>query len=373
LNRLFRQVGSVSGLFACSCLASFGQAAPVPSPDVLLLVDGEKLIGHLESADASQVVFKSEIAGEVKVDWSKVQDLQSSAKFALAKKGVTFGRHTDPSTVPQGTLAVADQKVTITPGSGASQVVPVADTQNVIPQASFLSAFEHPKLTDFWTGAASAGFALVQSTQKSKTLTSALSLIRTVPSEGWIAPRYRTTFDFDSAYGDNTSNGVTVKTNIIHAGLEQDEYITPRLFGFGEAAFDHNYSQGLDLQYTLGLGLGFVAYKDAHQELDLKGQVAYIDQIFTVGKETHLIGAVFGETYNRSFQHGVVLHQELSVTPTFNAFSDYSANFLSNVGFPISKTFDVTFGINDSFLNNPPPGFQKNSFQFITNLTYKIK
>ena len=302
-----------------------------------------------------------------------MQDLQSSAKFAVAKKGVTFGRHTDPSTIPQGTLAVSGQQVTISPATGTPQVVPVPDTQNVIPQESFLNAFRHPKLTDYWSGAASAGFALVQSTQKSRTFTSGLSLVRTVPSEGWISPRYRTTFDFDSAYGENISDGVTVKTNIIHAGLEQDEYINSRLFGFGEAAFDHNYSQGLNLQYTLGGGLGFVAYKDAHQELDLKGQIAYIDQIFTVGKETHLIGAVFGETYNRSLKHGVTLHQELSVTPTFNALSDYSANFLSNVGFPISKTFDVTFGIVDSFLNNPPPGFQKNSFQFITNLTYKIK
>jgi hypothetical protein len=355
------------GLAAVPCFAQ------TPAPDVLVLVDGEKLIGHLEKADSSQVVFKSDLAGEVKIDWAKVQDLQSSAKFAVAEKGITFGRHADPSKVPQGTLSVADQKVTITPTNGGAQVVPVANAQNVIPQATFLAAFRHPKFTDYWIGSASAGFALVQSTQKSKTLTSALSLVRTVPDEGWVAPRYRTTFDFSSAYGDNTSDGVTVKTNIIHAGLEQDQYISTRLFGFGEAAFDHNYSQGLDLQYTLGGGLGFVAYKDAHQELDLKGQIAYINQVFTVGNSTHLIGAVGGETYNRGFNHGVVLHQELSITPTFNQFSAYSGNFLANLGVPMTKSFDITFGINDSFLNNPPPGFQKNSFEFITNLTYKIK
>jgi hypothetical protein len=32
----------------------------------------------------------------------------------------------------------------------------------------------------------------------------------------------------------------------------------------------------------------------------------------------------------------------------------------------------MTFGVVDSYLNNPPPAFQKNSFQFITNLAYKI-
>jgi hypothetical protein len=66
------------------------------------------------------------------------------------------------------------------------------------------------------------------------------------------------------------------------------------------------------------------------------------------------------------------LHQELSVTPSFNESSDYSANFVANLGVPISKKFNMTFGVIDGFLNDPPPGFEKNSFEFITNLTYKI-
>jgi hypothetical protein len=374
LNFFNSRIGKlVSAAFCLNFIAvvpCLAQAAP--TPDVLLLIDGEKLIGHLESADASTVTFKSDLAGEVKVDWSKIKDLQAAEKFAVAKKGQTFGRHVDPSTVPQGTLAVADQKVTVTPPTGSPETIPVAETQNVIPQESFMKAFTHPRISDYWSGSASAGFALVESTQKSQTLTSALSLVRTVPSEGWIDPRYRTTLNFDSAFGNNTSDGVTVKTNIIHAGLEQDEYLSKRLFAFGDASFDHNYAQGLDLQYTLGGGLGVVVYKTGHQELDFKAQIAYINQIFAVGPDTHLIGAVLGESYNRGFAHGVTFHQELSVIPSFNEPSDYSANFLANLGLPVSKKFAVTFGINDGFLNNPPSGFKKNSFEFSTNLTYKI-
>lgn len=353
-----------------SAMACFAQAAP--QPDVLILVDGEKLIGHLESADATNVLFKSDIAGEVKIDWSKIKDLQTSDKFAIAKKGQIFGKHDDPTKVPQGTLEVADQKVTITPAAGAPQVLPVADTQNVIPQTSFMNAFKKPGFKDYWHGAASAGFALVQSTQKSKSFTSALSLVRTVPNESWFSPRYRTTFDFESAYGTSSTKGVTIETNILHAGLEQDQYLNRRLFAFGDVSFDHNYSQGLTLQYTLGGGLGYVAYKDAHQELDLKGQIAYVSQEFVGVPTKHIIGALLGDTYTRSMAHGMIFNQALTFIPAFNQPSDWTANFLANLDVPVQKKFDFTIGLLDNYLNNPPAGFQRNSFQIITALTYKI-
>src|SRR5947209_17432144 len=49
---------------------------PKPEPDVLIFTDGERMIGHLERATDSSVVFKSDMVGEVTVDWSKIQELR---------------------------------------------------------------------------------------------------------------------------------------------------------------------------------------------------------------------------------------------------------------------------------------------------------
>jgi hypothetical protein len=51
------------------------QSASSPGPDTLLFNDGEKLIGHLERSTDTKVTFKSDMAGEITVDWSKVQEL----------------------------------------------------------------------------------------------------------------------------------------------------------------------------------------------------------------------------------------------------------------------------------------------------------
>jgi hypothetical protein len=57
-----------------------------PEPDVLILSDGEKLVGQLKRASGSSVTFKSDIVGEVTVDWSKVQEVHSTRSFAMIPK-----------------------------------------------------------------------------------------------------------------------------------------------------------------------------------------------------------------------------------------------------------------------------------------------
>ena len=72
-------------------ICSYGQGtnqSQTPEPDVLICKDGEKLVGHLISSNDSSLVFKSDAAGQVSVDWGKVQELRSSTKFAVVPKGV---------------------------------------------------------------------------------------------------------------------------------------------------------------------------------------------------------------------------------------------------------------------------------------------
>ena len=242
------------GLFS-GCLL-YGQAAAKPQPDVLLFTDGEKLVGHVVSGTGSSLVFHSDMAGDVTVDWSKVKELTSSGKFVIAEKGMTFRKHDDLNKVPQGTISLADQKLAISSQAGAPpQTVPVGNVQNVIPEDSFLRAFHRRKLTEGWLGTAGLGLALVAATQNSRSLTTNLALVRTVPNESWIDPSYRTSLNFNSAYGELTQTGTpTVRTNIIHADAEQDEFFNKKLFGFANAAFDHSSSQGLQLQQTYGGG-----------------------------------------------------------------------------------------------------------------------
>lgn len=366
-------------VFLVVCAFSLTQSAsaqpPKPQPDVLILVDGEKLIGHLESSDGGSLKFASDLAGEVTVDLSKVQELHTSEKFAVLRKNEVLKKHSKGAAVPQGTIAVADKNIQVTPANQPPQNVPISEIGHVVDQASFQKVLENPGFFHDWTGGITLGASLVEATQDSESLTGSINLSRAVPGVDWANPVNRTTADFSASYGEISQPHVpTVKTSIYHADVERDEFFSPRLYAFIDAAFDHNFSQGLDLQQQYGGGIGLVAVKAPNQELDLKGSVTYIEQSFqTAAQNQNLFGSTFAETYSRKFPWSIVFTQGLTITPAWNNLNAYSANGNATLAVPVYKRLNFSIGVIDTFLNDPPPDFKKNSFQATMGLTYAIK
>jgi hypothetical protein len=372
------------------------QTAAKPEPDILELSDGERLIGHFVSAAGTSLTFHSDAAGDVKIDWAKVKSLKSSSKFAVIDKGIVLNKHADISKVPQGTVSESDAKLTVDPGNGAPPtVIPTADATNVVPQPNFLAAFKTPRLDEDWHGSAGLGLDLIDATQKSRNITVGVSLQRVVSGQDWISPRYKTLVNFNVADSQLSQSGTpTISSDLIHAGLEHDMFLSSRAFAFGAGDFLHSSSQGMKLQQTYGGGVGYVVLKDDHQELDVKGAIDYIRQTFEPPKtctlngatvpctsalesaETKpsksLIGASVGESYTRSLKGGVAFHEGLTFIPAFTDTSAYTADVFANFSIPVHKRIQITIGGLDSYVNEPPTGFKKNSFEFVTQLSYKI-
>jgi hypothetical protein len=128
-----------------------------------------------------------------------------------------------------------------------------------------------------------------------------------------------------------------------------------------------------DLQQTYGGGLGFVVFKREKQELDFKASLDYIDYQFANSSlNKHLFGSIFGETYVQTFTHGILLNEQAGITPAWTDTSAYSAFASAALTFPVYRHFGLTLGALDNFLNIPPPGFKKNSFQFTAGATYSF-
>lgn len=345
-----------------------------PEPDVIIFTDGEKLLGQVQSATSSSVVFKSTALGQVTVDWSKIQELRSSQTFAAIPKGVRLRSAKDTAGVPRGKLAGNGKQVEVRSASQAPQTMPVDKIGNIVPEASFDKALQRSSFFQGWTGGLTAGVSLTEATQNSRTFTAAAGLVRSVPSEDWLDLHSRTIFNYTQSYGQITEpHTPTVKTSLYHIGLEQDWYFSPRVFAFVQGLWDHNYSQGLDLQQTYGGGLGFVVFKSPSSEFDFKGSMDYINQRFLLpGLNKSLIGSIFGETYVRTFSHGILFDEQAAIQPAWNDTSAYTALGSATLTFPVHHHFGLTLGALDTFLNEPPPGFRKNSFQFTAGATYNI-
>jgi putative salt-induced outer membrane protein YdiY len=371
-----RRRATIASLFLI-CFASpalRGQASK-PEPDTVVFPNGEKLIGHFEGFTGGAAKFKSDTMGEITIDLSKVQELHTSQRYAVIKKGVQLTRGESAGAIPVGILTVNNKNIQVDPGSGKpAQTIAVGDVDNVVDEDSFNKALGHPNILQGWGGEASLGVSLVEATQNSTSFNTSISLLRAMPTEAWLAPRNRTALDFSDSYGKVTQPGTPeVRTSIFHAGAERDEYFTSRVYALGAVAFDHNFSQGLDLQQQYGGGFGWSVIRGAKETLDLKGSVDYERQEFQVATQNqNLINSVFSELYGLKFSKGIVLSQLLSVSPAWNNTNAYSANASVGLTFPVYKGFGFTANVIDSYLNDPPTGFKKNSVQFSTGLSYSI-
>ena len=371
-------------LAAAVCVVTCLQGQDKPAPDTLIFVNGEQLTGELERANSDGITFKSAMAGEITVKWSKVKELRSDKNFAVLTVNERLTRRTAAAVVPQGKIVVEGKQLSVVTATGTTQL-PVEKADRIVDAGGFDKAVNHPpNILQGWGGTASSGVSLVRSTQNSTTFTGAINLVRATPLVDWLPARSRTNVDYNQSYGTTYQSGLaattTVKTNIYHADAERDQYFSPRAYSFGSVTFDHNFSQALDLQQAYGAGVGITLLKNAVRTLDFKGDVHYEKQTFfllppatVVTPSTDLFGSTFSEKYLRYLPKGLVLNEFGSISPSWNETDAYAAHVNVSLGFPVYKGLGFSVSGVDDYLNNAPAGSKKNSTQLTTGLTYTIK
>ena len=359
---------------------------PKPPADVIVFTNGDQLTGTLEHGVGNSVVFKSDMAGEITVPLDKIKSLHSGGGFAILRKDTPIKSVADAKKIAvQGNITYDDGKLTVTPASAPPVTVPPAQVGYIIDQATFTK--ETNRNSGFrygWNGTINGGATFVRSTDYGETLTTGISLVRAVPQVSFLPGRDRTSFDVQETYGKLTSpvipqttppsNPAVTETSILHADAERDEYFSPRYFALGQTSFDHNYSQGLDLQQIYGGGIGYTPLKSPKQELDIKATIQYEKQAFqTASSNVNLVGSTISETYHRDLPKKFVLSEVGAIIPAFNNSNDYSANVSGTLTLPVYKRLSLGFTATDSYLNNPSAGYDKNSFQFVTAISYTLK
>jgi len=386
-----------SCLAVCLAVACVAQTKPAADPDLLILSNGETLHGKFVSAIQGKITFHSDPLGDISIEWDKVKELHTAEKFAVVDKNVKLQGRKSSGVIPEGTIDVENNALILKSEHGEAHApVEVKDANYIMDAATLEKELHHsPGFMGGWNGAATAGATIVTATENQYTVSGGIGLIRAIPTAAWLNPRNRTSLDFSGSFGKITQPGytvppvppattptivpaVTTKSAIYHADAERDEYFSPRLYALVQTAFDHNFSQDLDLQQIYGGGIGWTFLKTPRQEADLKATVQYEKQSFISGAAStnqDLIGSTFAGTYLLKTKL-VTYTQGVSFIPAYNNARAYSANETNTLAFPTFKRLAFSIGTMDSYLNDPPislPPTKRNSFQFTMGLTYAIK
>jgi hypothetical protein len=95
--------------------------------------------------------------------------------------------------------------------------------------------------------------------------------------------------------------------------------------------------------------------------------------VATTVPSMNIIGSTVFEGYHYNLPHKIVFTQTANILPAFNDASAYSANLNAALTMPVFKRLSATVSTTDNYLNDPSPGYNKNSYQFVTGVTYALR
>ena len=120
-------------------------AAPAkhgPPPDFIIFTNGDRLSGTLVREVGGTVTFQSEILGTLDIPWKNIKELHTTTKMAVLNKSFSPRHGEVPAHIPQGTLSVADNMVTVHPENNATiPPIPVKDAQYIIDHCPGIHGF----------------------------------------------------------------------------------------------------------------------------------------------------------------------------------------------------------------------------------------
>jgi hypothetical protein len=312
---------------------------------------------------------------QVKIPWTKIEELKTARPFVV----VSTAKPTQ-----LGILEATPSAITVFTEKHIS--VPLEQDKTVMivdPETYQASIATKPELWQAWTGTVSAGINIVEATQSAHSYTGDLALTRTSPRLAWLSPKDRTTLLFNGNFGKLSQPGEpTVRTDIYHGMVEQDEFFSPRYYAFTSATYDHNIAQGLSLQQAYGSGIGAKLLHSDTAQLELKGDLHYTRQDFDsselisqpyLASTDNLLASTVSVIGVRKFSNKLVWSATAAASPAYNAAQAFQASGGSSWSMPIYRTLSLNVGLIENYLNNPQPGFRRNSLQFTSGFQFAFR
>lgn len=360
---MLRQV--IGGVALCLC-------AGLAFADQVTLKNGDRLTGMIVKSDAKTLAMKSDLAGEVNIQWEAVTSIVSTQALHLALK--------DGQTIV-GTVTTAEEKFEVATkdaGTVTAAKDVVVGIRNDAEQKAYddqIERLRHPHLTDFWSGLLDTGLSLTRGNSESLTYSLSGKAARTTE-------RDKISVYTTAIYTNSTVNGVNATTaHAIRGGIRGDLNATDRLFMFGFTDFEYDQFQDLDLRNVVGGGLGYHAIKRKATTLDVFAGGDFDQDFFgalpasgtTPAKPavTRKLGeADLGETFNAKMNSRTTVTEQFSLFPDVSNTGNYRFQFDTTAATKLKNWLSWQVTYSDRFLSNPLPGFKKNDLILSTGFRF---
>ena len=230
------------------------------SADEVIFENGERLIGTFERVEGKKLIFKSEIAGEISVDISKIKDIYSEKPLEIVLDdgtlltGKTIKREEDTFTVQE------EQE-------GPEQTFVKADLYEIYPSP-------RPKVK--WSANVSAGFKSSHGSSFSENTNVDWSFrLRTKKhrfrQNGWFVVERSE---------DSDGEEITTEENFTVLAI-YDYFFTEKIYGYWSERFKKDHIDDLDYRITSAWGGGYQWQETDKLEFSTFAGLGYLQEKYT--------------------------------------------------------------------------------------------
>jgi putative salt-induced outer membrane protein YdiY len=328
----------------------------IVSAETVVMKNGDRITGAVVSSDGKEMTFKTEYAGEIKIQWVSIQELTSDKKLYVV---------TPEKKTVEGAVTTQNSRLEVNTAQEGTVVVPLGDVKALRSEAQEQKYEKslHPGLLQSWEGGLNFGFALARGNSETRNVNLAFTAARQTLHD-------KLSLYANSLYSTNDKAGAVPSTtaNTILGGLRYDRNLTSRIFGYGSADFQFDELQDLDLRSILGGGLGLHAIKSERTTLDLLGGGNYTREQFGTGLTRNLAGLTIGDEFMHKIGTGTVVNQHFYFYPDLSNTGDYRFAFDVGTVTKLNKWLGWQNSLNDRYLSAPLAGNKKNDMIFTTGL-----
>lgn len=255
------------------CLALGACSSPLLA-DTIWLKNGDKLTGTIQVFDGGKLLLKTDYAGSVTLDMSKIATLESDQEL-LVKQDDFVGERAK-SLRPAG-----EGKVELVNGE-APKVVELASISQMLPPK--------PLVQDLtWTG--NIDFSADYKRAENQTNDYAIDVDTKARHGAW---RHGVVVQYDQETKDDEK-----KTDRSELNYDLDRFLTEKFFWQGQLKYTRDRIEELEIQRTIGTGPGYQFWDDELGAFSVAGLFNRNDYTFVNGEDESFNSASFEWDYKR--------------------------------------------------------------------------
>lgn len=307
--------------------------------DQVVMKNGDRYSGRLESIEGGKLRFSAEYAGTLNLPWEAVANFSSRETFVLRTR-----RGGIESATAERVLALRDEIQWVRNSTEQDRVLRTMELANV----------------PVWAGFGDIGLSIARGNADTSTLSSALSATRTTP---------RTKFGItaSSLYSRAVTAGERLTSaNQRRGGARWDYNFSPKSFSFVSGDLEHNPIQNLRLRSVIGLGLGRHVVQNPRHTFDLFGGGTYNREDFTTADLRTSGEGLFSEASTHKISNTFQLTQKFIFFPNLTQRGEYRMTFDGSAITAIRRWLSWQVTVGNRYISNPPLGALPNDLLLTT-------